>query len=315
MKNNSLKGSLMLLIATIIWGTAFVFQEEAANLGSFTINGLRYILGGIVLIPLVFVLRSKKRSNEACGSKLNRKALIIGGISCGTALAVAANLQQFGIMFNADISAGDSGKAGFITAMYIIFVPLITCICGKRIKPSVIISVLMGVAGLYLISVKSGFSVALGDLFLLLCALGFSAHILTVDYWVSRVDAVALSCIQFFVVGIISLILALVFEREAFSFRAVADSIFSIMFLGVMSSGVAYTLQVLGQKYSEASVASLIMSLESLFALLAACIFYGKLPTLREALGCAAMLLAIFIVQTPFVDNAFKKAHHRVLPK
>lgn len=305
MNFKNLKGSLMLLVATVIWGSAFVFQEEAADLGSFTLNGLRYILGGIILIPLILILRLPrfKKSTE----RISFKKHLLAGVCCGGALAVAANLQQFGIMFNASISSGDSGKAGFITAMYIIFVPLIYCFKTKGVKPSVILSVLLGILGLYLISVKSNFSVAIGDLFLLLCAVSFSLHIIVVDYWVSKVDSIILSSIQFFTVGAVSLVLALIFERDSFSISAINSTLIPIIYLGVMSSGAAYTLQVLGQKYCEATVASLVMSLESLFALLSACVYYGKLPSLREGLGCAVMLLAIFIIQTPFVDNGIKK--------
>ena len=314
MKFKNLKGSLMLLLATVIWGTAFVFQEEAVALGSFTLNGLRYILGGIILIPLVLVLRGiEKRKSTA--TPIPFKNSLIAGVLCGIALAVAANLQQFGIMFNASLASGDSGKAGFITAMYIIFVPVLTTLFGKRLTPSVVISVLLGVGGLYLISVKSGFSIALGDVFLLLCALSFSVHIMTVDRFVSKVDPVILSSVQFFTVGIISMALSLIFERETLSLSAVQDTGWSILYLGIMSSGVAYTLQVLGQKYSEATVASLVMSLESVFAMLAACVFYSKTPSLREGLGCGIMLVAIFIIQTPFVDNAFRRLKAKVLQK
>lgn len=306
MKLKNLKGSLMLLVATVIWGTAFVFQEEAAELGAFTLNGLRYILGGIILIPLVLV-SNKTTRNKPDYTPIPFKKTFVAGVLCGTALAVAANLQQFGIMFNASLASGDSGKAGFITAMYIIFVPLIVCIGGKRPTPSVVLSVLTGVGGLYLISVKSGFSIAVGDLLLLLCALGFSFHIMTVDRYVSKVDPIALSSVQFFTVGVISLLLAIIFEIKDFSLSAVSNAVLPILYLGVMSSGVAYTLQVLGQKYSEATVASLVMSMESLFAMLAACVFYGKVPTCRETIGCGLMLAAIFMIQTPFVDALFNK--------
>lgn len=297
----------MLLVATVIWGTAFVFQEEASDLGAFTLNGLRYILGGIILIPLILVLNWKKRNLENGTVIATPKTTLLAGVSCGVALAVAANLQQFGIMFNADLGSGDSGKAGFITAMYILFVPLFYCIKHKGLKLSVIVSVLLGMLGLYLISVKSGFSVATGDVFLLLCAIAFSAHILTVDHWVAKVDAVVMSSIQFLTVGVISLILSLIFERSSFSVACVQNALIPIIYLGIMSSGVAYTLQVLSQKHSEATVASLLMSLESLFALLAACVYYHKTPTLKEAFGCGVMLVAIFIIQTPFVDKFFEK--------
>lgn len=314
MNFKNFKGSLMLLVATVIWGTAFVFQEEAVALGSFTLNGLRYILGGIILIPLVLVSKSidKKKADH---SPVPFKNNLIAGVLCGVALAVAANLQQFGIMFNASLASGDSGKAGFITAMYIIFVPVLSTLLGKRLTPSVVLSVLLSVGGLYLISVKSGFSIALGDVFLLLCALSFAVHIMTVDKFVCKVDPIALSSVQFFTVGVVSLVLALIFEMDNLSLSAVSDAIWPILYLGIMSSGVAYTLQVLGQKHSEATVASLVMSLESVFAMLAACVFYTKAPTPREVIGCFVMLIAIFIIQTPFVDNGFRSIKSTVRSK
>lgn len=308
MNFKKLRGSIMLLLAAFIWGCAFVFQEEAADsVGAFTMNGLRSIIGGVVLIPLILILKNKRQKTTGKKEKVLTKEALLGGMTCGVALAIAANLQQFGIMFNAELTAGDSGKAGFITAMYIIFVPLITCLAGRGIKPSVIISVLIGVLGLYFISVKEGFSVATGDIFLLLCALSFSLHIIVVDYWVTKADAVTLSSIQFFTTGVISLILMLVFEHDGLSLSGILGAAVPIFYLGVMSSGVAYTLQVVGQKYSEPTVASLLMSLESLFAMLAACVFYKHLPSVREAIGCALMLLAIFLIETPFVDNLFKR--------
>lgn len=308
MSSKTLRGSLMLLLAAFIWGCAFVFQEEAADsVGAFTMNGLRSVIAGFVLLPLVFFFNGKRRTEEGKGTRVFTKSSIFGGIMCGVALAVAANLQQFGIMFNASLAEGDSGKAGFITAMYIIFVPAITCIIGRGIKTSVVISVLLGALGLYFISVKDGFSVATGDIVLLLCALAFSLHILTVDHFVKTIDAVTLSCVQFFTTGVISLVLMLIFESEILRVGGILSAAVPILYLGVMSSGVAYTLQVVGQKYSEPTVASLLMSLESLFAMVAACVYYKSLPTIKEAIGCVLMLVAIFLIQTPFVDRLFIK--------
>lgn len=308
MNSKALRGSFMLLLTALIWGCAFVFQEEAADsVGAFTMNGLRSVIGGVILIPLILFFKLKRRNEADSSKKPPFGRALLGGIICGAALAVASNLQQFGIMLNADLGSGDSGKAGFITAMYIIFVPLITCILGRGIKPSVAAGVLFGVLGLYFISVKQGFSVAKGDALLLLCALAFSLQIIAVDYWGERVDVVLLSCIQFFTSGVISLILMLIFERSTLSLEGIADAAVPILFLGVVSSGVAYTLQIVGQKHCDPTVASLIMSLESLFAMTAACVFYKHLPSLREVIGCVLMLVAIFTVQTPFVDNAFKR--------
>ncbi len=313
MKNN-LKGSIMLVIATVIWGTAFVFQEEAAQyIGSFTLNCLRSVVGAVVLIPVALIMKNMRVKKTGVPEKLLTKQSVLGGICCGAALAVAANLQQIGIIFNAELSEGDSGKAGFITAMYIIFVPVAAVFGGRKLRFSVIFAVLIGVLGLYFISVKDGFTVATGDILLLLCAVAFTGHIMVVDHFVTKADGVTLSLIQFVTAAVISGGLMLVFDRETLSFTNILSAALPILFLGVMSSGVAYTLQIIGQKYSEATVASLIMSLESLFAMVAACIFYTKLPSFREGFGCVLMLVAIFVVETPFADRIFGKLFKKKL--
>ncbi len=311
MKSN-LKGSLMLALATVIWGTAFVFQEEAAKyIGSFTLNCFRSIVGALVLIPVALIMKNIRVKKTGISEKLITKSSVIGGICCGVALAIAANLQQLGIVLNADLAAGDSGKAGFITAMYIIFVPLAAVFGGKKLRFSVITAVLVGVLGLYFISVKDGFTVATGDILLLLCAIAFTGHIMVVDHFTTRADGVTLSMIQFVTAAVLSGVLMLTMETDTLSVSNLLHAAIPILFCGVMSSGVAYTLQIVGQKYSEATVASLIMSLESLFAMIAACIFYSKLPTVREAIGCTLMLIAIFIVETPFADRVFGSVFKR----
>ncbi len=313
MKSN-LKGSIMLGIATVIWGTAFVFQEEAAQyIGAFTVNCLRSVVGAVVLIPVVLIMKHLRVKKTGIPEKLLTKSAVFGGICCGVALAVAANLQQIGIEFNAGLTEGDSGKAGFITAMYIIFVPIASVFGGKKLRFSMITAVLVGVLGLYFISVKDGFTVATGDIFLLLCALAFTGHIMVVDYFTSRADGVTLSLIQFVTTAVVSGVLMLVFDRDTLSVSSIVSAALPILYCGAMSSGVAYTLQIIGQKYSEATVASLIMSLESLFAMIAACVFYSKLPDTREAIGCALMLIAIFVVETPFADRLFKRVFKRKL--
>lgn len=307
MKSN-LKGSIMLVIATVIWGTAFVFQEEAAEfIGSFTLNCMRSIVGALVLIPVALIMKQMRVKKTGMPERLVTKTSVLGGICCGIALAIAANLQQIGIVFNAEMAEGDSGKAGFITAMYIIFVPIASVFGGKKLRFSMIAAVLLGVLGLYFISVKDDFTVSSGDIFLLLCAVAFTGHIMVVDHFVQKADGVTLSLIQFATAAVISGVLMLVFDRDTLSLANIWSAAVPILFCGVMSSGVAYTLQIIGQKYSEATVASLIMSLESLFCMVAACVFYAKLPTLREGIGCVIMLVAIFVVETPFADRIYAK--------
>ena len=311
MKSN-LKGSIMLVIATVIWGTAFVFQEEAAEfIGPFTLNCMRSIVGATVLIPVALIMKRLRVKRTGVPERLVTKSSVLGGICCGIALAIAANLQQIGIVFNAEMAEGDSGKAGFITAMYIIFVPIASVFGGKKLRFSMIAAVLLGVLGLYFISVKDGFTVSSGDIYLLLCALAFTGHIMVVDHFVQKADGVTLSLIQFVTAAVISGALMFVFDRDTLSVSNILSAAMPILFCGVMSSGVAYTLQIVGQKYSEATVASLIMSLESLFCMVAACIFYTQVPSLREGIGCVIMLIAIFVVETPFADRLLGKVFKR----
>ena len=293
--NKNLKGSIMLAVATVIWGTAFVFQEEASEyIGAFTLNCLRSVVGAVVLIPVALLMKNIRVKKTGVPEKLLTSTSIVGGICCGIALSVAANLQQVGIIFNAELAEGDSGKAGFITAMYIIFVPVVAVFGGQKLRFSVVAAVLIGILGLYFISVKGGFTISMGDIFLLLCAMAFTGHIMVIDHFTAKADGVALSLLQFVTTAVISGILALAFEYDTATVSNITDATMPILFCGVMSSGVAYTLQIIGQKYSEATVASLIMSLESLFAMLAACIFYLKVPTLREGIGCVLIIGAMF---------------------
>lgn len=307
-KTNNLKGSLLLTLAAIIWGSAFVAQEEAAQfIGAFSLNFARSFVCAAVLFPLAYILKFLREKQSGIKEKLFNKALIIGGVCCGLALSVAANLQQFGIVFNAELSSGDSGKAGFITAMYIIFVPFLSLLKDKKLRPSMIIAVIIGVLGLYFISVKQDFTVSSGDVVLFLCAIAFSLHIMVIDHFVSKVDPVALSAVQFLIVGIVSGILMLIFEPQYVVADNFLNAAIPILYCGIMSSGVAYTLQVVCQRITEPTVASLVMSLESLFAMVTACIFYKTLPTEKETIGCLLMMIAIFIVETPFCDRLFKK--------
>ena len=304
---NQLKGSLLLLLGSLIWGCAFVVQEEAASIGTFTLNGIRFMIGAIIILPLLALPDNDPVTGVR--KKTDKKALLIGGIVCGIFLAAAANLQQFGILFNTDVQSGDSGKAGFITALYIVLVPVIGIFFKRKPTKAVVISVAVAVVGLYLISVKSGFTVSAGDIFLILCALGYAFQIIAIDHWSDKVNCIALSSVEFFVASVISLILMLIFENP--NIEAIKGAIFPILYLGLLSVGVAYTLQVVGQKYCDPTVASLCMSPESLFAMIAACVYYGKLPTLREAIGCLLMMLAIVAVQTPFLDRLLNRLFKR----
>lgn len=293
------RGNLLLLVTAIIWGSAFVAQSVAADLvGTFTFQALRSLLGGLVLLPVVAgnAAMRRKRGVAPIGS---RRTLWCGGILCGVMLCVASCLQQGGIAYTS------VGNAGFITAMYILLVPLLGMFFGKKVGSRLWICIGMAIVALYLLSIKDGFHMSKGDLLMLACALAFSVHILLVDHFSPKVDGVQLACIQFFAAGLLPLPLMLFFERPTAA--NIAAAWLPIAYAGVLSSGIGYTFQILGQKYTKPSVASLLMSLESVFAVLAAALILHQVPTLRETLGCVLMFAAIILAQLPERSRARDK--------
>ena len=301
-----LKNSLFLLLAAIIWGIAFVAQSVGMEyVGGFTFNAVRSLLGSVVLIPLILI-SGRKSSTDTAATEANshvsssdgtvfnirkRKDLIIGGISCGICLCLASNFQQFGIKYTT------VGKAGFITACYIVIVPIIGLFLGKKCSKFIWAAVAMALIGLYLLCITDGFSIGKGDLLVLVCAFLFSIHILVIDHFSPKADGVKLSCIQFLTCGILSGIPALLFEHPEFS--AICRAWMPILYAGIMSCGVAYTLQIIGQKNMNPTVASLILSLESCISVLAGWILLGQQLSTKEILGCVIMFAAIILAQLP----------------
>ena len=286
------KGSLFLLITAVIWGTAFVAQSVAMDsLGPFTFNALRMFLGGCALLPVLLIIR--RRSPEGFGDK---KELLRGGVLCGAVLTFASATQNYAFVFP-DVTVG---KAGFITTLYVVLVPLIAFVFLRRkLRPVIIPCIILAVAGLYLLCMTGKINFSRGELVLLLCALLFSLHILTADHFSPRVNGVALSCIQFFSASVISAVCALLFERSSFSLSVIGDAWFSIVYAGVISCGVGYTLQIVGQRYVEPSVASLLMSLESVFAVISGWIILQVTLSLRELIGCILMFAAVVLSELP----------------
>lgn len=293
-----LKNSLLLLLAAAIWGIAFVAQSVGMDyVGGFTFNAVRSIIGALVLIPVILVFGNKKeeRAFSEEEKKTSRKTLILGGISCGTCLCLASNFQQFGIKYTS------VGKAGFITACYIVIVPIIGIFLKKKCSPYIWAAVAMALAGLYLLCITDGFSISTGDFLVLICAFVFSVHILMIDHFSPMVDGVKLSCIQFLVCGILSGIPALIFENPQISSILAAWQ--PILYAGVMSCGVAYTLQIVGQKNMNPTVASLILSLESCISVLAGWVLLNQKLSFKEILGCFIMFAAIILAQMPQKDG------------
>ena len=296
MKKTSMAGSSMLVMTALIRGIAFVAQSEGMNyVGGFTFNACRFVMGGIVLIPCIFLLGKVNQDpyrDLTAEEKSRRKRMgILGGVCCGLVLCLSSSLQQFGIAYTT------VGKAGFITALYIILVPVFGLFMKKQVGLNVWVSVVIAAVGMYLLCIKEGFSVGRGDFLVFLCSIGFSMHILVIDYFSPRADGVLISCVQFFTAGVVSGALMLLFEKP--SWGAVAAAWMPILYAGVMSCGVAYTLQVVAQKDVPPTVASLLMSMETVFSVLAGWALLGQRLSGKEMLGCALVFAGILLAQIP----------------
>ncbi len=315
MKTSQLKNSLLLLLAAAIWGFAFVAQSVGMEyVGPFTFNMTRNIIGGLVLIPCIFLLRkinpadtpapasceqASSSPNDAlvCKTTAQRtpnpdRLVWVGGICCGLCLAVASSLQQLGIQYTT------VGRAGFITACYIVLVPIFNLILfKKKCNPIIWFSVILSVIGLYLLCMQGSFALGKGEVLVMFCAVAFSFHILTIDHFAPFVDCVKMSCIQFFVCGIICAVPAFLLENPQIS--DMLNAWMPILYAGVLSSGVAYTLQIVGQKNMNPTVASLILSMESCISVLAGWLLLQQKLSFKELFGCVLMFGAIVLAQLP----------------
>lgn len=283
--------SIALLLAAFFWGTTFVAQRSVTDvMGPFTFNGIRSMIGSGVLLPLVLTI-GKAPADETGRTTPVSKQFLYGGL-CGVCLFLATNLQQIGIQYTT------AGKSGFVTALYVVLVPVFGWLFLKKNNGwHLWVSVAMAAVGLYLLCVKEGFSVQKGDVITFFCAIVFAVHILTVDKVSDKIAGVTLSCIQFFVSGVLSLIAMCLFETPTWS--AVTSSVQPLLYAGILSCGVAYTLQIVGQKHTDPTVASLLMSLESVFAVLAGWLVLDETLAPGETVGCVVMFAAIVLAQLP----------------
>jgi len=290
MTGKQLRANLLLLLAAMIWGAAFVAQSVGADhVGPFTFLCCRSFLGCLVLLPVILLRRKASPQKEL----EDRKSLLMGGLLCGMALFVASILQQTGLQYTT------AGKAGFLTAMYMVLVPISGLFFGKKPGIRVLFAVIIALTGMYLLCFSDGGFSGLnkGDLLEMLCAVCFTAHILFIDRFSGRVDGVKMSCIQFFTCGLLSGMGMLLFETPTLQQLMAAAA--PILYAGVLSSGVAFTLQIVAQKDSDPTVASLLMSLESVFSLIFGWIILREAMAGRELLGCVLMFAAIIWVQLP----------------
>lgn len=300
MKHNNLKGSLILITAALIWGLAFVAQSGAADLvPPFIFNCLRSFIGAFALYIFFAVINKKEKKPFFPTEKKDRKIYYLSGLICGLCLAVSVNFQQFGIAFYPKGIASEA-RAGFITALYVILVPIFSVFARKKLSPVLWLAVIIALFGVYKLCFSGGFDkIYLGDILVFCCAICFSLHIMAVDRFVGFTGGVKLSIMQFLVCGAISLVLSLVFEIPQINFGNIISAAPQILYLGIMSSGVAYTLQIVGQKYAEPAIASISMSLESVFAALGGWVISGNTLSLSEILGCALVFIAITVAQLP----------------
>lgn len=290
MRQKTMRANLLLLLTATIWGTAFVAQSVGMDhVGPFTFICVRYWIGGLFLLPCIRLL-DRVVGRPAAAAPENRRVHLIGGVCCGAALFVASVLQQLGIQRTT------VGKAGFLTALYILIVPLLGLFVGKRVSRRIWGCVAVALVGMYLLCMTESLSVSTGDLLVMLCAVGFSIHILVIDHFSPRVDGVRMSCIQFFTAGALGIVPMLIEQPDLSSLLAAAAP---ILYAGVLSSGVAYTLQVVAQKDTDPTVATLIMSLESVISMLAGWVILGQALSPRELAGCALVFAAIIVAQLP----------------
>lgn len=301
--NKKVRNSCLLVLTAMIWGAAFVAQSTGGDaIGPYMFNGIRSLIGGAVLLPVIMLLDRLHLTSRRPETKEQKKVLLMGGIACGIMLCLASNLQQVGMYLG--VSAG---KAGFLTACYILLVPILGLFLKKKCGWNIWIGVLLAIAGLYLLCMKGSLTLQLRDSLVLICALCFAVHILVVDHFSPLVDGVRMSCIQFFVCGALSMIPAFLqdFPREQtqlqmwLSVFMSLDAWIPLLYAGVMSCGIAYTLQIVGQEGLNPTVASLIMSLESVFAVLSGWLILKESMNMRELLGCLLIFSAIVLAQIP----------------
>lgn len=302
LKKDKVIGVTMLLIASFIWGTAFVAQSVGMdNVGPFTFYAARGLIGAAVLVPVTLIMDRKRAVSKISANSKggSMKMLLLGGILCGILLFVASMLQQIGIM------GTTVGKSGFLTALYIVIVPVLGIFMKKY--PSYLVWIAVGLAliGTALLSLSGDLTISTGDLYIIISALFFSIHIIVVSKLIPHIDGVKLSLIQLLVSGMLAVLPAVIMEKP--DINSLLAAAFPILYAGIMSSGIAYTLQIMGQERLDETPASLIMSLESVFAMLAGVVVLGEVLSVREVSGAAILFLAVILAQLPADKFKYKK--------
>jgi len=302
-KNIQIRHSLLLLFASLIWGTAFVAQSAGGDVtGPYTFNCVRAFIGSLALLPVILFRDKKGTSSKRPVTKEDKKTLALAGILCGVVLCLATNLQQLGLYYGTS-----AGKGGFLTACYILLVPILGIFLKKKCSLNIWIGVGLALVGLYFLCIKDSFSLQFSDLLVLLCALTFAIHILLVEHFAPLVDSIRLCSLQFFVTGVLSVFPMLFVEMQPFSgglpgwiaSLSTGAAWIPLLYAGVFSSGIAYTLQIIGQRGLNPTVASLMMSPESAFSALGGWLILHETLSTRELLGCLLIFVAILLAQVP----------------
>lgn len=300
--------TLLLIIATVIWGFAFISQKQAAVIPALTVGAARSFFASafiFLMIPLMDILTKNGRGFSGGKGLFDfNKSELLGGLIAGVIMTVATAFQQYGL------SETDAGKAAFITALYVVFVPILSTILGKKPSLLSIISIPIAVVGFYFLCMKPGDTLNISDMLVLVCAIVFALHIITIDRFSPSCDGVRLSFIQFLVAFILNTVLAFIIDGGV-DISGCISVLPSILFLGVCSSGIAYTLQILGQQEIDPTVASMILSLESVFGVIGAALFLGERMTLREYIGCAIVFIAVLLAQINPADIKKKLCSER----
>ena len=299
MKTQALKTDLLMLIAAAIWGFAFVAQREGMEtMGPFLFSGVRFLIGVVALSPVVWYLSKKPQQTHKV--EVSTKKLIYAGTVAGLLLFGGISCQQVGLQYTT------AGKAGFITGLYIFFVPLIGLFLGQRTGSGTWLGATIALFGLYLLSIQEDFSIAEGDLLQLICAVFFAAHVLVIGYLAKRMDTLKLALVQYLVCGVISLLIAIAIEM--ISWDMIVATTIPLLYAGIMSTGIAYTLQVVAQQHAHSSHAAIILSLEGAFAVLGGWLLLDEHLPARGLLGCALMLSGMFLSQLfPKLGSALKR--------
>ena len=288
MKSQAIRADLLMLLAAAIWGFAFVAQREGMEtMGPFLFNTARFFIGTVFLLPIVWYLSKKKKIST--GKETSTKKLWVAGTVAGLFLFTASSFQQVGIQYTT------AGKAGFITGLYIFFVPLIGIFFGQRTGSGTWLGAFIAVIGLYLLSINEDFSIARGDLLQLICAVFFAAHVLVIGYVAKRMDPLKLSLIQYFVSGVLSFFIAVAIE--VITWQMIVDTAIPLIYAGIMSIGVGYTLQVVAQQHAKSSHAAIILGLEGAFAVLGGWLILDENLSTRGLIGCGLMLSGMFLSQ------------------